>query len=102
MFVVIYRWDCSAENEAAFRDAWSEMTHLLRAQHDSLGSRLHRADDGTLVAYAQLPSREHWESARATGPAADAARETMQRCATRAAPPLLLDVLDDLLVPTKT
>jgi hypothetical protein len=75
------------------------MTRLIREQCGSLGSRLHRADDGTLVAYAQWPSRQQWESSAATGPAADEARAIMQRCAERAAPPLLLDVLDDRLVP---
>ena len=99
MFVVVYRWRCTPENEPAFREAWSTMTRILREQCGSLGSRLHRADDGTLVAYAQWPSRQQWEAANAAGDAADAARATMQRCAERGAPPLLLGVLDDLLAP---
>jgi heme-degrading monooxygenase HmoA len=99
MFVVVYRWQCSIENEAAFVAAWHEMTRIIRVQCGSLGSRLHRADDGTLVAYAQWPSRQQWESTQATGPDADAARAVMQRCAQRLGPPLLLDVLDDLLAP---
>jgi heme-degrading monooxygenase HmoA len=102
VFVVVHRWRCPPENEPTFREAWSTMTRIIREQCGSLGSRLHRADDGTLVAYAQWPSRQQWEAANASGPAAEAARAVMQRCAERAAPPLVLDVLDDLLVATTT
>ena len=100
MFVVVYRWRCLPEHEAAFRLAWAEMTVAIREQCGSLGSRLHRADDGDLVAYAQWPSREQWESSTATGPAVVRAREEMSRHAERAAPPFLLEVLDDLLEPS--
>ncbi len=100
MFIVVYRWRCRPEHEAAFRVAWAEMTVAIREQCGSLGSRLHRADDGELVAYAQWPSREQWESSTATGPAVIRAREEMLRHAERVAPPFLLEVLEDLLEPS--
>lgn len=98
MFVAIYRWNVPGEQEAAFRAAWAAMTELICQQCGSLGSRLHRADDGTLVAYAQWPSREAWETLTATGPVADALREIMRASAERLHPDVLLEVLDDRLV----
>ena len=52
MFIVVYRWRCRPEHEAAFRVAWAEMTFAIREQCGSLGSRLHRADDGELAEVA--------------------------------------------------
>ena len=37
------------------------MTEALKRERRALGSRLHRDDDGTWLAYAQWPSREAWE-----------------------------------------
>lgn len=98
MFVAIYRWRVATEKEPAFRAAWAAMTALIAEQCGSLGSRLHRADDGTLVAYAQWPSREAWETKTATGPEAEALRDIMRSSSERILPDVLLDVLDDRLV----
>lgn len=60
-FAVIYQWRVKAGREAEFLDAWQRLTQLLREQRGARGSRLHRTDNGTVVAYAQWPSRESWE-----------------------------------------
>ena len=55
MFVVLYRWRIRPGHETQFTDAWTQATQdlLLRG---SMGSRLHRGDDGLWYGYAQWPS----------------------------------------------
>src|SRR5262245_13708359 len=62
-FAVIYRWRVAPDQEAAFIAAWGKLTELIAARRGGLGSRLHRAADGTFVAYAQWPSEEAWRAA---------------------------------------
>jgi len=62
MFCVIYQWKVKPGKEEEFRDTWRTITEAIFHQHGSLGSRLHRNDDGTWLAYAQWPDRQHWES----------------------------------------
>ena len=69
MFVVVYRWKLKAGAEAGFQEAWAKMTEAIYAARGSLGSRLHRAEDGSYVATAQWPSRAAWEASRALGSA---------------------------------
>lgn len=53
--MVLYRWRLKAGREADFITAWRSATEILRREHGGLGSRLHRAHDGTFVAYAAWP-----------------------------------------------
>ncbi len=62
-FVVLYRWRVAADKEASFVAAWRRVTALMVERRGGLGSRLHRASDGTLLAYAQWPSEEAWRAA---------------------------------------
>ena len=68
MFAVIYRWRIVPGGEAAFREAWEQVTHRLRDERGGLGSRLHRDAEGRFVAYAQWPDRASWEASRSAGP----------------------------------
>lgn len=97
-FTVVYRWRLHAGKERLFRAAWEEVTRELMARRGALGSRLHRADDGTWVAYAQWPSREAWEAPRPLGAAFDSARLAMQEAIDEAFEPLLLTPECDHLV----
>lgn len=97
-FAVVYRWRLHAGKERVFRAAWEEMTRELRARHRALGSRLHHADDGTWVAYAQWPDRKAWEAPRPLGPAFEAARELMRGAIAESFEPLLLTPECDYLV----
>lgn len=54
---VLYRWRIRPGHEAAFVQAWSEVTQALLGL-GSQGSRLHRGDDGLWYGYAQWPSAE--------------------------------------------
>jgi quinol monooxygenase YgiN len=97
-FAVIYRWRLRPGTEAAFRDAWAEVTAAIRRDRGGLGSRLHRADDGSWLAYAQWPDRASWETAQSL-PSADAiASSAMTRCIMERLPPILLETVADLLV----
>ena len=97
-FTVIYRWRLHAGRERVFRAAWEEVTKELMARRGALGSRLHKADDGTWVAYAQWANREAWEAPRPLGPVFDSARELMQEAIAEAFEPLLLTPDSDHLV----
>ena len=78
MFVVIYRWKIKPGMEEQFRTAWGKATCAIAMRYGALGSRLHRADDGTWLAYAQWPDRAQWEAMRA-GPPADAEASAIMR-----------------------
>ena len=97
MFAVIYKFNVKQGCEKTFQEAWAERTKEIAAQLGGWGSRLHRADDGGWVAYAQWPNREAWEAAnRSTGPDSDAKRAVAE--ATDSVETLFcLDVVEDLL-----
>lgn len=96
-FTVLYRWRLVPGREGDFEAAWAEMTDLIRARCGGLGSRLHRAADGTFVAYAQWPSRAAWEGASSDDPRAGALREAMAAGVQETLPTETFDVVNDLL-----
>ena len=100
MFCVIYRWEVGPENEARFVEIWSKLTKLIRANCHSLGSRLHREGEKTLLAYAQWPDRATWEMESLDTAEANILRSEMQRIAMRIGTPLELEIVSDLLLPT--
>ena len=97
MFIVLYRWRVKPEREKEFIDAWSEITALYRNRFGSLGSRLHRADDGLFYGYAQWQSAEHRKSAfQEKLPSTAAVR--MQEAIEESFPEILLETLADFLI----
>ncbi|MCW4462184.1 antibiotic biosynthesis monooxygenase [Sphingomonas sp. BT-65] len=101
MFVAAYWWKVHPGKEAQFRAAWRRGTELIQAKYGSLGSRLHRDDQGRFIGVAEWPDRATWQ-------AAFDARMVYDEPATRAAfvdaiadaatePLLLMEVTDDLL-----
>ena len=101
MFVVAYWWRAHPGKEEQFRAAWRRGTELIRAKYGSLGSRLHRDEEGRFVGVAEWPDRATWQ-------AAFDAKMVYDEPATRAAfveaiaeagdaPLLLMEVTDDLL-----
>lgn len=101
MFVAAYWWKVHPGKEAQFRAAWRRGTELIQEKYGSLGSRLHRDDDGRFIGVAEWPDRETWQAAfdakmvyddPATRTAfVDAIADTAKE------PLLLMDVTDDLL-----
>ncbi len=58
MFAVVYRWRLKAGHEESFTRGWEMVTRAIHETCGSYGSRLHRGDDGTWVAYARWPDAE--------------------------------------------
>jgi quinol monooxygenase YgiN len=99
MFCVVYRWNVKPEMEEQFRSTWREITEAIFKQMGSLGSRMHQAQDGSWIAYAQWPSREHWARVD-TVIGVEAARALQAQCLESPLEVLFeLTVTDDLLRP---
>jgi len=97
MFIVLYRWKIKPEKEAQFIEAWSEITAYYRENFDSLGSRLHRGNDGLFYAYAQWRSAEERENAFANKPKFEAG-EKMREAIEESFPEVRLETLADFWV----
>ena len=101
MFVAAYWWKVHPGKEDQFRRAWRRGTQLIRERYGSLGSRLHRDEEGRFIGVAEWPDRATWQRAfdakmvyddpetRATF--VDAIADTATE------PLLLMEVTDDLL-----
>ena len=61
MMAVILEFDVIEGKEQEFVDAWTECTKVIYENFGSLGSRLHQADKGLYIAYAQWPNAEAYE-----------------------------------------
>lgn len=66
MFAVIYRWRVIPGLAAQFEAAWAAGTAAISREFGGLGSRLHKADEGIYIAYAQWPDKAAWEKAMET------------------------------------
>jgi len=97
-FAVLYRWKVRREREEEFVSAWTRITERLHREHGSLGSRLHRGDDGLWYAYAQWPSAEH--RARAAADPADSA--ALHAAVHETLAEVRLDPVAGFLVPAST
>lgn len=98
MYVAFYRWRLKPGTEKVFEDHWNRGTLLFRNDHRALGSRLHKADDGTWFAYAQWPSREMYHSKRELSAQHKETLNKMAECVLESFPPILGDVACDLLL----
>lgn len=63
MFIVLYRWRIKSQFEQQFIESWSAITDFFRNNYDSLGSRLHKGDDGLFYGYAQWKTVQQRENA---------------------------------------
>lgn len=82
LLTVLYRWEAKPGSEVMFREGWRAMTESIYRTRRSLGSRLHRAKDGTWLGYAQWPSEEIWRKSQESGSANAAAGQKMSQVAT--------------------
>jgi len=102
MFIVLYRWRIKPELEQQFIAAWSEITALIRENFDSLGSRLHRGNDGLFYGYAQWKSAEQRENYVKVFPDFPG-REKMREAVEESFPEVILEIASDYLIyPEKT
>jgi heme-degrading monooxygenase HmoA len=100
MFIVLYRWRVKPEKEAQFIEAWSEITTYLRENFDSLGSRLHRGEDGVFYAYAQWKSTDQRENAFQNSPPSEAGKR-MREAIEESFAEVRLEILSDYLIGQK-
>lgn len=97
MFIALYRWKLKEGQEGRFQEGWRLRTLELYQLSGSLGSRLHRAEDGTWFGYAQWPDKIAWETA-GNSPTTDVdARVMMLESIEHAFPDTYMIVVDDLL-----
>jgi hypothetical protein len=97
MLVFLYRWRIIPGKEAQFIDAWAEITAYYRENFDSLGSRLHRGDDGVFYAYAQWKSAAQRENAFQNSPKSEAGA-LMREAIEESFPEVRLEILSDYLI----
>lgn len=97
-FAVIYRWRIRKGMEEHFQQGWETVTKLLLKEREALGSRLHKAEDGTWYGYAQWPSKQVWERSRELGPLDPVATSAMKEATEESFEPILLNPVCDYLV----
>ncbi|GAC1625513.1 MAG: hypothetical protein NVS9B10_12500 [Nevskia sp.] len=98
-FAVLYQWQIKPGKVRQFAAAWADMTDALREQRGALGSRLHRSEQGTWMAYAQWPTRALYERSGDLGPVNPEALERLQDAVEDTWPPVFLTPHDDQLDP---
>jgi heme-degrading monooxygenase HmoA len=97
-FAVMYKWRLHPGAEEAFIEAWSRSSALLLEHRGSLGSRLHRADDGFWYSYAQWPSKQARALAFAGAPLDPQAFAQMRAAIAESFPELILESVADYMV----
>lgn len=96
--MILYRWRLRPGSEPQFIADWSTVTQALRKRCGSLGSRLHRGDDGLWYGYAQWPDAEVVERAFAF-PVDEAASSRMRDAIVEDFVPVRLSAMADFLIP---
>ncbi len=104
--VVLYRWRLAPGREAEFAAAWRDATEALLAR-GSLGSRLHRGDDGLWYGYAQWPDAatrsdafadaRRFEASLSEAASSASPSMRMRACVVESFPDVLLSPVADLL-----
>ncbi|MFN3856692.1 MAG: antibiotic biosynthesis monooxygenase family protein [Caulobacter sp.] len=63
MYVAVYAWRVTPGKEEQFREAWRRGTRAITRIYGSFGSRLHQAEDGRFIGYAEWPDEATWREA---------------------------------------
>lgn len=97
MFIALYRWKVKEGQEKNFQEGWHRRTVEIYQHRGSLGSRLHQAEDGTWVAYAQWPDRQTYNMAQSIPVFDEEARMMFRESIEESYPDIYMNVVDDLL-----
>ncbi len=97
MYIAIYRWRIKEGKDEVFQAAWLTLTKAIYQKRGSLGSRLHKTEDSTWLAYAQWPDKETYEKASTLGSADLEAGALMKECIEESQPSIFLHVASDFL-----
>lgn len=99
MFSVVYKFSPKPDRVNDFILAWEELTKLIRNYEKSGGSRLHKLDDATFIAYAVWDSKDHWSGAGNGLPeVANKWRDQMRNSCYTIETQMELEVISDLLL----
>jgi heme-degrading monooxygenase HmoA len=104
MYVAVYGWRVKPGCEEQFREAWRRGTRAITRLYGSFGSRLHRAEDGRFIGYAEWPDEASWRrafDAKMVYDDPEARRMFVEALESDSAPGELIaamEVLDDLLL----
>lgn len=97
MIVLLYRWRVDPTKEDQFIENWRSITQYYVDNCGSLGSRLHRGNDGLFYGYAQWPDMETRERA-VLGPSLTDAGLKMKDAVRETFPDIKLEPVADYLV----
>lgn len=90
MFIVLYRWELKPEQVKEFKEGWSEIVHRNIEKYGALGSRLHKASDGSWYSYSQWNNRSCWQSAFNLDDSNQTARQKMVNAIIKAYEPVTM------------
>jgi len=94
MFAVIYQWRVHPGREEQFADGWNRLTRAIQRSCGSYGSRLHRAADGSWVAYARWPDEQ---TRKACQPGEPEGARLMDEAIAESLPEITMEIVSDLL-----
>ena len=97
MIIFLYRWKIKPGKEKQFEDNWVLVTKAIYNECGSYGSRLHLADNGEYVGYAQWPDSDTRNKCELQSSSVEA-RKLMREAIETSYPDQILTVKSDLLV----
>lgn len=101
MFAVLLAFEVKPGAEDEFIAYWEKTTAIIAQKFGSLGSRLHKADSGEFVAYAQWPNLSVYETEQNWSADELAVREKMRATLIGGKPSVIhrLSLVSDLAQP---
>jgi len=97
MFTAVYRWKLKKDNEERFIEGWRRRrTEEIYRKCGSLGSRLHKAEDGIWVGIAQWTNKETWKAMQNVSVDDMEAVEMMRDSIEESLPSIFMEVVEDL------
>lgn len=98
MIAIIYKFEIEPNSYETFVTYWKQMTELIHTYENGLGSRLHKQDECTYIAYAQWPDVETWKTSGGNLPEeAKKVRDCMRKVCRKVEVLYELEVTEDLL-----
>jgi heme-degrading monooxygenase HmoA len=97
MIAILYSWRMKPDKEQQFIESWSQITEFLRDNRGSLGSRLHRGNDGLFYGYALWKSDEERQNAFQNSAQISNVIEKMRDSIAETLPEIMLEPIADFL-----
>lgn len=97
MFIALYEFKIKPGHDQKFQDAWHLGTEGIYQSRGSFGSRLHKSEDGTYIAYAQWPSAAQYDNKAKLPQDVIAILDQMRACCEEVKLLHRMLVIDDLL-----